>query len=126
MRSRQSGQTLAATLVVLAIIAILAAMYFMPNGGKSTRADGKGTSTVGAALYKAKDTVCKSNISSVRQLIYIQTQTNGEDNPENPATLDDVRGISREFKSCPVGKEPYSYDPADGKVKCVHPGHEKY
>lgn len=127
MKTRRAGQTLAATLIVVAIIAILAAVYFLPMGGKSTRADGKGTTTVGASMYKAKDNVCKSNLGQVRQLIYVQTQTNGDDQPEMPASLDQVAGISPSFQVCPVGGERYEYRPdTERKVECPHPGHEKY
>jgi hypothetical protein len=126
MRRLQAGNwSMAGMLVALAIVCILAAVYFMPNGGKSTRADGKGTTTVGAALYKAKDTQCKNHLDQIRQIIYVQVETNGDDQPTYPATLDEIRGIGS-MKNCPIGKEPYVYDPATGKVGCPHPGHEKY
>ena len=28
--------------------------------------------------------------------------------------------------TCPVGEEPYDYDPTTGQIHCVHPGHERY
>jgi len=43
-----------------------------------------------------------------------------------PKTLAEVRGLGNDMKQCPIGKEPYEYDPATGKVHCPHPGHEKY
>lgn len=126
MRTKRAGQTLAASLIVIAIIAILAALYFMPRGGQSSRADGKGKTTVGAVMMEAKDTQCVNNLSQIRQLIYVQTQTNGEDDPEMPANLAEVRGLSESMTRCPIGKEPYLYDSESGKAKCPHPGHEKY
>jgi len=27
---------------------------------------------------------------------------------------------------CPVGGEPYQYDPSSGRIWCIHPGHEKF
>lgn len=127
MRKRlAAGQTLVATLIVLAIIAILAAVYFMPRGGQSTRKDGKGTTIPGAVMYKAKDTVCKHNLDQIRQLIYVQTETSGEDTPTYPATLKEIRGVTDDLSKCPVGKEPYEWDQNGGKVRCPHPGHEKY
>jgi len=113
-------------MVALAIICILCVVYFMPTGGKSTRKDGKGTTTVGAAMYQAKDANCLNNMSQIRQLIYVQVQTVADDEPQYPATLDGVNGLPASMKACPIGKEPYEYNPTTGKVKCPHPGHEKY
>lgn len=127
MRHRlASGQTLAATLIVLAIIAVLAAVYFIPRGGQSTRKDGKGTTIVGGVMYKAKDTVCKQQLGQIRDLIYVQTETSGEDTPSYPATLNEIRGVTDDLSKCPVGKEPYQWDQNYGKVRCPHPGHENY
>lgn len=126
MKRLQSGQTLAATLVVLAIICILAAVYFLPRGGESIRKDGKGTTTVGAVLYEAKDTVCKNQLDQVRQLIVVYTQTNGDMDPAIPENLSQVPGITAALTVCPIGKEPYSYTSVDGKVRCPHPGHENF
>lgn len=124
-KRKNSGETMVGLLIALVIIGILAAVYFMPQGGQSTRKDGKGTTTVGSVLYKSKDTVCKSNLSQIRQLIFVQTETNGEETPP-PASLEEVRGLSAEMRVCSIGKEPYEYNPENGKVKCPHPGHEKY
>ena len=123
---RQKGQTLVATLIVIAIMGILAVAMLRPwaVGGtaKPARADGKGNSIPGLARLKAEDEVCRSNLGQVR--LMIQTQMGGEDTP--PASLTELRGLPKEFLSCPIGKEPYQYDPATGTVRCVHPGHEKY
>lgn len=124
---RQKGQTLVATLVVIAIMAILAVAMLRPwaVGGtaKPARADGKGNSVPGLVKLKAEDTVCQSNLGQVRAFIQI-ARTNADDQP--PATLAEIQGLPKEFLTCPLGKEPYEYDPAAGTVKCVHPGHEKY
>lgn len=125
MNTKQSGQTLAATLIVLAIIAILAVVFLMPKGGESTRADGKGKTTMGAAMMKARDTECSNNLSQIRQLIYVQTQTNGDESPM-PESLAEVNGLGSSMRVCPIGKEPYSYTADSGAVRCPHPGHEKY
>lgn len=109
----------------LVIIAILAVVYFMPKGGEATRKDGKGTTTVGAAMWKSKDTQCKNNMSQIRQLIYVQVSASGDEEP-NPASLNEVQGLPSSMRNCPIGKEAYQYDPSTGKVNCPHPGHEKY
>ena len=122
------GQTLAATLIVLVIMAILAVVLFRGSGAfsgekpKSSRPDGHGTTVLGAAEYAARDDVCRSNLGQVRAALVIATQSN-EDTP--PTDLKETK-LPAEFYSCPIGKEPYAYDPATGVVHCVHPGHEKY
>lgn len=126
MRRIVTAFTLIEVLVVIAIIGILAAVYFMPKGGVSSRPDGKGTTVPGAVMYKARDTECKNNLSQIRQLIYVQVETNGDDSIPYPETLKDVRGLPSSMHMCPIGKEPYTYTPEDGKVSCPHPGHEKY
>lgn len=124
---RRRGQTLVATLVVIAIMGILAVALLKPwaVGGtaKPARADGKGNTVPGLVKLKAEDTVCRSNLGQVRLAIQVATSS-GED--AMPTSLNDLRGLPREFLSCPLGKEPYAYDPTTGTVRCVHPGHEKY
>ena len=125
--SPQKGQTLVATLVVIAILAVLAVAILRPwaVGGtaKPARADGLGNSMPGLAKLKADDTVCASNLSQVRLAIQI-ARGNADDQP--PASLAELPGLPKEFLSCPIGHEPYAYDPATGTVRCVHPGHGKY
>jgi hypothetical protein len=77
---------------------------------------------LGQARYDAKDDVCRSNLASLRQAIQIFESTN-DDHP--PDSLSETK-LGQEFYNCPIGHEPYAYDPATGTVHCVHPGHEKY
>lgn len=119
---RNSGQTLIATMVVLVIICILAAVYFVgTGGGGSTRADGKAQTVIGGAIYAAKDEVCRSNLGQVRSSLQITWTTDDR----YPGNLQETR-LPPEFYKCPVGGEPYEYEPQTGLVKCVHPGHGKY
>jgi hypothetical protein len=121
------GQTLVASLIVIVIMCILAVVLLRGSGafggaaGTSNRKDGLGTTTVGAVKYAAKDDVCMSNLRQVR--MSIQINRTSDDAP--PASLNDCK-LPKSFLSCPVGHEPYDYDPATGDVHCVHPGHEKY
>jgi|CXWL01.1.fsa_nt_gi Tfp pilus assembly protein FimT len=126
MNSKQLGNTLIGLLVAIAIIAILAVVYLKPNGGVSTRKDGKGITTVGASMMKAKDTACKSNLIQVRQLIYVQVETNGDDQANRPTSIEQVSGLPASMRNCPIGSEPYELDAQTLKAKCPHPGHEKY
>ncbi len=119
------GQTLVATLIVLTIIAVLSVAIWKGSGmfgkGGSSRKDGKGETVLGQTMYRAKDEVCRSNLNQVKQSITLNTSTD----EEPPASLQDLK-LPKEFSFCPIGKEPYQYDPATGKVTCPHPGHEKY
>ena len=125
MKRRTAGNTLASTLVVIAIICILAAVYYLPRGGESARKDGKGVTTVGATLMAAKDEKCRSAMSQIKQLIYVQNETGGDD-ADKPKTIDEIRGLPESMKRCPIGNEPYVFDPVTQTAHCVHPGHEKY
>jgi type II secretory pathway pseudopilin PulG len=121
------GQTLVAMLIVVAIILVLAVVMFKGSsafGGKPlpARKDGLGTTVLGQSRYAAKDDVCRSNLSQLRQAIQVYESTN-DDHP--PDTLAETK-IGSEFYSCPIGHEPYQYDPATGQVHCIHPGHENF
>lgn len=119
------GQTLVATLIVLAIIGMLAVVMMNGSlgGGQSTRADGKGTTIPGKVMYMARDDKCMSNLGQVRAAIMI-ARTNADDAP--PASLDEIR-LDKDFMKCSITPfEPYEYNAEEGTVKCPHPGHEKY
>ncbi len=120
--NRFRGNTLVGLLVVIAIIAILAVVVTTGGFGtrKTTRKDGLGTTVQGAARASALDTSCKSNLEQVR--LKIQMDMNTEDQP--PASLDDLR-LPADMLKCPIGKEPYEYDPSTGQVHCKHLGHEE-
>jgi len=119
--NRIKGNTLIGLLVVIAIIAILAVVVTTGGFGdrKSTRKDGLGTTVQGAVRAKALDTSCTSNLQQIR--MKIQMDMNTED--QAPASLQDL-GLPSDMLKCPIGKEPYEYDPATGQVHCKHPGHE--
>lgn len=124
---RVMGNTLVATMAVVVIILILAVVFLKGGsafGGKplAVRPDGKGTTVVGQVRYAAKDEVCRSNLSQLRAAIQIDEQTN-DDKP--PQDLRETK-LPAEFYKCPVGGEPYVYDPVTGQVHCTHPGHESY
>lgn len=124
-RSRLArGYTLVATLVVVAIIAVLVIVVY-GNGGSNEqpkRADGKGETIIGKAKFAAKDDQCRSNLSQVRAAIAIQTDPVDGTRPQ---TIEEAK-IGSDFYRCPIGKEPYTYDSQTGRVGCPHPGHEGY
>lgn len=118
---RAGGNTLVGLLAVIVIIAILAVVALTGGFGdrKSTRKDGLGTTVPGAARAQALDASCSSNLKQIRAKIQMDMAT--ED--QAPASLQDL-GLPAEMLRCPIGKEPYEYDPATGQVRCKHPGHE--
>ncbi len=118
------GNTLIGLLVTVAIIAVLAVVFLQGgNGGKSMRKDGLGTTVPGAVKAKATDDVCLSNLRQVRMSIMISHDSDPDEG--YPATLKETR-LGSQFYSCPLGHEPYQYNPQTGEVHCVHPGHEKF
>lgn len=131
MKHAQSGRAMAGLIVAAAVMAVGTVILFgSPQGrsmfgaqtGGSPRADGKGETIVGAAKYRALDARCINNLSQLRMAIQIATDpVEGT----RPVTLDEVR-LGADFKKCPVGEEPYEYNPEEGTVKCNHPGHQKH
>jgi len=122
----QRGNSLVGMLVTMAIMAMLAVVFMYGSGTlgshQSARKDGKGTTIPGAAQMAAEDTVCRSNLSQVRQGLMIQQ---GADDSTHPESLD-VLHFPSESLHCPIGHEAYIYDPTTGTVHCPHPGHDKY
>lgn len=112
--------TLIEILVVIVVVAILAAVV-LPRylGGKGS--DGEKTKT---PITTANETVCRSNLASVRQSIAAYQA--GDTDGGFPARLDDLRELPASIRKCEIGGEPYQYDPATGRVNCPHPGHENF
>ncbi|HTQ09499.1 MAG TPA: hypothetical protein VMI31_05450 [Fimbriimonadaceae bacterium] len=123
------GNSLIGLLVTVAIVAVLVVVlmrgqsFLSAPGTGSPRKDGKGTTIPGLVKADALDDVCREHLRDLRMAIQLAEQSDGDDKP--PATLEDTHQ-GADFYKCPVGGEPYQYDPATGTVKCVHPGHEKY
>jgi type II secretory pathway pseudopilin PulG len=122
-RSAEDGQlTLIGLLLVIVIIGILFAIMYGGGGGGGTSPGGGGspTTTLGGAKRRAQDAVCRNNLSQLRSAISIY-QSNGGGNPPSLESLQLQLPLV-----CPVGGEPYQYDPNSGRASCVHPGHETY
>ena len=127
MRTRRSGEGLVGVLAAMLIV-VIAIVFFVTGGfglfGKSEnkRPDQMGETTIGRAKYRALDYECMTQLSQLRQSIEIHA-----DPVEGtfPAKLEET-SLGAKFYECPIGHERYDYDPATGKVKCTHPGHEKY
>lgn len=119
-RSSERGFfTLIALLVVIVIIAILfATQYGGPaRRGGTSGAPGEPHTVLGGAVNRADATLCRNNLAQLRAAITIYQ---GNYNAF-PPSLDELQsGVTL---TCPVGREPYEYDPNTGAVRCVHPGH---
>jgi hypothetical protein len=120
---------LVAVLVVGLMAYIVYGMYMKTATGTSKAAREAGVAPLKQGqtpIGVAKDEQCRNNIDQVRKAIEMFKTTSEEGTL--PASLNDLdaQGITKDFIVCPVGKEPYKYDPQTGVVKCVHPGHEGF
>src|SRR5437763_16370973 len=91
---KQKGQTMIASMIVIAIILILAVILLRGYtgghlGGASPRQDKLGHTIPGLATLSAKDDVCRNNLSQDRSAIQIAHTANGDEG--YPATLDDLK-----------------------------------
>ena len=130
MRKLAAGNSLVGILVAFLIVVI--GVVFLTTGGLGLiknekgenyeRPDKLGQTTLGRARYAAEDTVCRQQLGQVRGMIQVEMEPADE---VYPSSLTDLR-LPKDYDKCPIGKEPYEYDSATGKLKCVHPGHEKY
>jgi hypothetical protein len=91
-----------------------------PNDG-SQGGSGQGQTPMGVA----RDVECRNALDQMRKAIAMHRAQSDEGPPANLEALTS-EGIPREWLVCPVGKEPYRYDPQTGRVWCVHPGHENF
>jgi hypothetical protein len=135
MRDERGSFSLIGMLIVVVIIMVLTLLIL---GGQQifSREGSAGSGGVGGALggsvggalavrKEAQGTVCRNNLSQLRMAIQMATQQSETGGP--PASLEDVARSSPGVQlKCPVGGEPYGYDPATGQVHCVHPGHERF
>jgi len=124
------ANSLVGLLVVVATLALLMVAFMRGNnmfgaaGTGSPRADGKGTTIPGLAMARSHDIECRSNLSQMRMKVGM-VHDEDPDGGKWPATLQETN-LGSDFYKCPLGGEPYKYDPGTGELKCVHPGHEKY
>ena len=110
------GFSLVEILVVVAILAVLAA-FLMPRYLSSSKTPGG--KTVASPMQRAHGVECTNNLSQIRQAYQIAA---GADEENRPKSLAELR-LPASMLVCPVGGEPYQFNPANGQVRCVHPGH---
>ena len=122
MSGSQRGQWgLIAMLIAVLIVAILFVVVLLPK--MKTSVGGGEKPMPEAAMDKAKEVQCMSNLRSVRQGIVMYKSQN----ETLPPSMKDLKmGMGADFFKCPVGMEPYQYDPNTGAVRCPHPGHGSF
>jgi hypothetical protein len=100
---------------------VILAAVLIPRytGGKTP--DGR---KVEAPIQKARSVECMNYLSQIRQAHQMASMSD-ENRPQSLADLR-AQGVTESMMSCPVGKQPYRFDPASGKVQCVTEGHESY
>lgn len=118
------GVMVAVVLILILAVVLLkgGSVFGMGKSAGPERADKKGTTVLGKTRYAAQDGVCRSNLGQVRSSIQIVQSTNDDKPPES---IEETK-LGSDFYKCPLGGEPYVYDPSTGKVHCPHPGHESY
>jgi len=119
-RSERGFLMLIGLLVVLVIIMLLYKTQFGGPAPGGSSAPGEPQTTLGGSVNQAEKTVCRNNLAQLRAAIAIYQGNYGG----FPPSLDALQ--SNVALHCPVGEEPYQYDPATGTVHCVHRGHESF
>lgn len=109
------------TLKYIAFAGLLICLQGCLSVDGNQRADKVGNTVVGQSMARAKDEVCMANLRQIRQAVAAYMTSD-----ETPPSDMSVLKLPPEMLADPIGKEPYEYDPATGKVKCLHPGHGKY
>lgn len=110
------GFSLVEILVVVAILALLAA-FLMPRYLSSSKT--AGGKTIPSPMQRAHGVECTNNLAQIRQALQIAA---GADEENRPKSLSELH-LPASMLVCPVGGEPYQYNPATGQVRCLHPGH---
>lgn len=121
MKAVRRGFSLVEILVVVVILMVLLAILAPRYLGGGKRPDGK---PIESPMQRARSTECINNLSQLRQGFRLATL---EEDAARPQTLREVgRGFPESMFSCPVGKQPYRFDPNTGQIGCPQPGHESY
>ncbi len=117
----REGQTLAALLAVILIIAIVAAFVYLSKQPQSPTGTGQQQrTTYGAAMERAKEVECMNNLHQIRQSVQMFAAEQGS----YPSNLQLLRLPAGVQPVCPIAKVPYTYDPTNGTVKC--PQHPRF
>ena len=114
--------TIIEILVVAVIIIVLASVLLRGyvGGGKAT-----GPGEPATPAERARSVSCANNLQQIRYAIMMFQQTHDKF-PTSLAETASSGGLSDSMLKCDVSGKPYGYDPAQGRVWCTTPGHERY
>jgi type II secretory pathway pseudopilin PulG len=128
LRNNRGQWAIIELIVVVAIIGILAYVYYPSLMGQGNALPGKGGGVMhggpATPMERANGVACQSNLEQIRAAIMSYKTANDK----FPDSLKDLtrEGVSDEITKCPISKVEYSYDPTTGRVWCTTPTHEKY
>lgn len=131
IQDQRGSWSLIGILVVTAVVLGLFAYLFLTahnaqdkavNQELGNVAGSTKTTVPGKAMDAAKNSACQQDLATVRQAISTYQTTEGS----FPPSLDAAGIKNPTLLKCPLGGEPYQYDPNTGTVKCTHPGHESF
>ena len=118
---RERGFSLVEILVVMLIIMILAAILLPRYLGEGKNSIGQ---RVQSPIKRAKSVECINYLAQIRQAYQMATMTGDEYRPQSLADLRS-QGVSESMMKCPVGGQPFVWDPMSGRVaRCTYPSHE--
>jgi hypothetical protein len=125
MRARCRRAFSLVEIMVVVVILMIVAAVLLPRylrGGNTTA--GKAIQGPQTPIQRAHEVDCLNFRNQIRQAWQMAAGAGGEEG-EKPRSLADLKryGISDEMTRCPVGHEPYLFNPETGEVKCQHPGH---
>ena len=72
-------------------------------------------------MQRGESVQCINNLDQIRKALQMEQTTEGR----FPRSLKELQ-LGDSFLKCPVGGEPYQYDPRTGRVLCPHPGHQRF
>jgi hypothetical protein len=133
-RRAKRGFGVVEVIIVLVVVLCGALLYVtVTNGAKKaqqearqdvTKQPGEGPhSVLGKAYQKGVSPACQEHLRQLRMMLDMAKSES--ESGSYPASLSELSGAAQ-ISACPIGKDPYTYDPATGKVSCGHPGHEGF
>ncbi len=123
MRRLLPAQSLVSLLVIVLIVAALVVLlfFFQPSSARRhIRTSGTGETALGDALQKAGEVDCLNNLRQWRLLI----QNYRAEHEALPTDLRLLPGYQGWPSTCPITRQPYSYDPSTGSIIC--PSHPNF
>jgi len=107
-------------LLVVALIIAAIAVYMVP---KYIGESGSVKNRIDTPIKRAESVDCMNNLAQIRSAVTMYRA----ENEQYPASLNALAQYMKGGSvACPVSRQPYNYDPSDGRVSCATPGHEGY